>query len=174
MENQTTANQIDFNYCKAYNAERIQKVKECIKERFGETMCGFGIGLCEFPNPYEELKNVLAQHYSHYLDMAVSRAKESELQKQIRDLTAERNRLNAELDELRQTASTNEHKSEYPEPLRELLDYDDAPGWCKSMGIILDDIIFMLGGGTDFDVSSSLYYVRSLQKFFSDLSDIEQ
>ena len=171
MENQTTANQIDFNYCKAYNAERIQK----IKERPGEAMGGFGVTLCGFENPYKELKNVLAQHYNLYLDMAMARMRESELRKQIAELAAQNNRLISEVYELKlQESATRILKPEYPEPLRELLDQAYPDEWQKGLGDVLDDLIYAMSANTEYNFADSLCTVRELQKFFSGLSNIEQ
>ena len=92
---------IDFNHCKEFNSQMISKQREYSTDCFGLDVSCNGISLCGFENPYKELKNVLAQHYCHSLDMIYGQKKEDEYVREIRALKEENNNLSDEVAELK-------------------------------------------------------------------------
>lgn len=92
---------IDFNHCKEFNSQMISKQREYSTDCFGLGVSCKGVSLCGFENPYEELKNVLAQHYCHSLDMIYGQKKEDEYAREIRALKEENNNLSDEVAELK-------------------------------------------------------------------------
>lgn len=159
---------INFDYCKRFNQEAKETLRDVIKARYGRSMEIPGIFLCGFKNPYKELKNVLSQHYNHSADMSHAIAKEMDYLTQIRQLTHDNSQLRLKVDKLEIESESLKEERTYSVALSELLDISSIDEWIECLGNVLDDLIS--GMDTRTDCGESLYHVRTLQKFFIGLS----
>ena len=163
---------IDFNHCKEFNSQMISKQREYSTDCFGLDVSCNGISLCGFENPYKELKNVLAQHYCHSLDMIYGQKKEAEYVREIRALKEENNNLSDEYArEIRALKEENNNLSDEVAELKRLPASISVFEWADD----LDEVVGCLVHAMSFDTGMNaqfyagpLFTVRELCSMFRD------
>lgn len=171
QSSQTIKEVIDFAHCKSFYQECSNSREEHFKAKYGRVIPLGDISLIGFNNPYEELKNVLAQHHNIMNDVLFSKVKEAKYWEDIEALTVEKRKLNNEIAQLKEELTTYKESISIVEAkgLAELLKDTEAKEWAEIVGDVLDSLIAALC--SDIEVSDSLYFTRMLQDFFFKISN---